>query len=530
MTDISSAAHGVALRTSSLRLFTILLMAVFSGVVTHQGAPGSIIALVPLAMLVLLCWTLHWKAASTLARLLVLFAALGTVAVAIDPGTLNLTVVWLSLSALALAGRNDPLRNFVYSILRLAIEALLSPLKWSQAALRASVKRKASGNNLLDWRMFFLPLISLLVFSLLFALSNPVFEDMIGEIISFRPSLATLRAIAIAFLVLCVLWSVEAMLPAPQAIPLDLQSPAPAWHTSLFSPAPVLATLAVLNGLFLLQNALDAQYIWSGMPMQPGSSYAEYAQRGAATLIVTILLAAFFVILALWPGSRTSQSSAVRLLLYVWIAQNGFLLASCAARLFSYVDAYGMTMWRLSSLVWMGLVGCGLLLVAFRVLANRSNLWLINANTAAAFVILWGSGFVDYKSIVADYNAGWSIGGRPYDDLAYLYELGPSALPALERLTGKSLNHLDYEANHIRNQLGLRQSDWRSWTLRGHWIQRRLLPEFADLSERGKSAIVVQPCQSPDRKMGSSNPWPNLSGTSSQDGGCPAPSLPPGRE
>ena len=47
-----------------------------------------------------------------------------------------------------------------------------------------------------------------------------------------------------------------------------------------------------------------------------------------------------------------------------------------------------MTLWRLSGLIWMGLVAAGLIFIVARVITRRSNPWLINVNLGTAFAVL----------------------------------------------------------------------------------------------------------------------------------------------
>ena len=68
-------------------------------------------------------------------------------------------------------------------------------------------------------------------------------------------------------------------------------------------------------------------------------NYAEYVHRGSYTLIATAILAGMLVIFALQPGSRSEASVPVRWLVYLWTAQNVFLVASSAKRTLSYIDA-----------------------------------------------------------------------------------------------------------------------------------------------------------------------------------------------
>lgn len=96
--------------------------------------------------------------------------------------------------------------------------------------------------------------------------------------------------------------------------------------------------------------------------MPKGVTLAEYAHRGAYPLIVTALLAALFVIVTLRPGSSTAAMPAIRKLVVLWIAQNIVLVGSSIVRTFDYVEAYSLTILRISALAWMVLVAVGLVL------------------------------------------------------------------------------------------------------------------------------------------------------------------------
>ena len=78
----------------------------------------------------------------------------------------------------------------------------------------------------------------------------------------------------------------------------------------LFGKAAILRSLIVFNLMFAVQTMLDAAYLWGGVALPDGMSYASYAHRGAYPLIVTALLAAGFVLVAMRPGSATSADRA----------------------------------------------------------------------------------------------------------------------------------------------------------------------------------------------------------------------------
>ena len=132
----------------------------------------------------------------------------------------------------------------------------------------------------------------------------------------------------------------------------------------------------------------------------------------------------------------------VRRLVMLWIAQNVFLVGSSILRTLDYVEAYSLTVLRISALLWMGLVAVGLVLVGWRMLRGHSAGWLINANLAAAGVLLTGVCFVDLGAVAANWNVRHAreIDGRgAMLDLCYLNRLGGSSLLPLIDLEQRSL-------------------------------------------------------------------------------------------
>jgi hypothetical protein len=81
------------------------------------------------------------------------------------------------------------------------------------------------------------------------------------------------------------------------------------------------------------------------------------------------------------------------------------------------VQAYSLTRLRIAALVWMGLVGLGLVLICWRMLRGKSGAWLINANAGAALLVL-----------VAACGSTWARSPPP----------GTSATPARSAARGRS--------------------------------------------------------------------------------------------
>jgi hypothetical protein len=336
-----------------------------------------------------------------------------------------------------------------------------------------------------------LPLAAGLVFLSLLAIANPVIEAIIKaiDIIWLWQVLLSLISPWAIFIFLCttmLLWPMLQSTAMFRRLDLGQNGEAPTWYQTFFKPSAVITTLLLLNVMFAFQNMLDVKYVWLTGELPAGMTQTEYVRRGAYSLIVTALLAAAFVVFALRKDTSTAASMPVRILVYLWIAQNIALVASSAQRTLTYIHDTGWTELRVSALLWMALVCFGLAAVIWRVWKNFSTLWLINTSIAAAAVLLAFCSVIDLKGYVANRNVEKAIADPTFAlDFNYLGKLSPNAHSALQRYQ----THLDVEdqtttdaqkrlvisgkrANLIsplqRNDYDLRlmQSDWRSWTLR----------------------------------------------------------------
>ena len=145
-------------------------------------------------------------------------------------------------------------------------------------------------------------------------------------------------------------------------------------------------------------------YLWGNAALPADITYAAYAHRGAYPLIVTALLAAGFVLIAMKPGGPAERSPVIRPLVYLWVAQNVMLVISSILRLDLYVQIYLLTYWRIAAFVWMLLVAIGLVLIVARIALRRSDEWLIRANLITLTGTLYICSLVNFAAIIADYN------------------------------------------------------------------------------------------------------------------------------
>ena len=242
---------------------------------------------------------------------------------------------------------------------------------------------------------------------------------------------------------------------------------------TLVSAAAILRSLLVFNVLFAVQTVLDVTYLWGGVALPHGMTYASYAHRGAYPLIATALLAAAFVVVTMQPGRDAERSPTIRALVFLWVGQNVLLVVSSILRLDLYVEVYSLTYWRVAAFIWMMLVAAGLILIVARIALGRSNSWLVAMNAGSLALALYICCFINFPQLIANYNVTHSRATTTtgiWTDTAYLVGLGPQAIPALDRIIGDHGARLAPWVAQQRNALRAihlnRMQDWRAWTYR----------------------------------------------------------------
>lgn len=350
----------------------------------------------------------------------------------------------------------------------------------------------------LSLRSLFSVMFFLSIFVFLLAKANPLLAKLIEMLTLWRLLYALLCAMLLWQLLRarpekCRRWKGKAfgrIAALPGLLFID------ASHLSL--------ALYCFNALLLFQNVSDLLFLWSGRELPADISYAEYAHRGAYSLVCTALLAAAITLTTFRESRKAELRKTHYTLVYVWLGQNLFLLLSCVLRLSDYVTYYGsLTGWRIAGFIWLALVAFGLFSIVLRLRLDFSNRLLLNVNVAAVYLTLVVSAFINFSGFIASYNlrhlsitkvempfsvfVSVAINEQrvPFGrwDLDYLKRsISYPALPALVSLQ-KNCSRLpsctpELEVELNKNVLALRQKlekelkDFRAWTLQKYFILR----------------------------------------------------------
>ena len=408
------------------------------------------------------------------ARIALGLAAIYALAQLWDPSPLAFALFWVAMGFATLlpgTGTFDDGWRWFQRLFVHGFKALFGPLIDLTILSRVRRKRPAGPMGLRrSLPVLVLPLLGSALFVWLFAQANPVIEQLFASL--------SLPEIDWSLVPRIILWGALAVMawgvlrPRPPRRMFGTFDGSGDVVLPGVSLASVTLSLVIFNALFAAQNLMDLAYLSHLATLPNGITLADYAHRGAYPLIVTALLAALFVLVTSRPGSSTAASPLVRRLVTLWIAQNLLLVVSAALRTWDYVEAYSLTVLRLSALLWMALVAVGLVLVLWRMLQGKSASWLINANLAAAGLLLSGVAFVDLGAVSARWNVAHAKeidGDGAGLDLCYLDYLRGSALPALIELDQRRLpGELGAQAGQLRNLAQYRLESWRNeggWSL-----------------------------------------------------------------
>lgn len=401
------------------------------------------------------------------------FALLGLAgSLALDPGPLAVALSLVGVATLALwvrTGADGELTVWAGRMAAVAGRAWQQPLRDLLPASRMAgrIRWERLGRGTSDWA---LPVALSAVFVWLFLIANPVLagwwdaavaalECMVGRLFGLEHfGRSVFLAVTGAAVWTLLRFRTRGYLPRLKDDAITLPG-------DVTRPETVVRCLVLFNLVFAIQSAVDLAVMLTGGGLPRGMTYAEYAHRGAYPLIATALLAGLFVTITFSSGQKAAEQRGARRLVFAWIAQNLVLLASTIWRHRMYVAAYGLTRWRLATIVWLGLVAAGFLLTARRIGSGRTNGWLVRANAAVLGGVLYACCFVDWSGMIARYD----VAHVPAIDLIYMESLGPAALPALEehrRRLGRAAPDVDIAIDVLRRERDEALADWRSWSVR----------------------------------------------------------------
>jgi hypothetical protein len=433
--------------------------------------------------------------------ILLLLAGL-LMALGAQPGPITLFLFWLGLLAFVFTMRQRWSTNTVEWIARwlhfpVAFLFRIPRDFWLLSRWRSAGHGKNPFQSLIRLMMkWLLPVAGSLLFVWLFTLANPVLAYWFRQVEIFLQTMMDTFAITpdrVFFwgFVATTIWAVCRIRYKRRHFP-----EIGAGRT--LSLSLLARCLLLFNAIFAVQSVLDFAYLWGGANLPGGMTYAEYAHRGAYPLIATALIAGLFVLLTFRAGLPTQETTLVRRLVYVWLAQNVLLTLNSLWRLHLYVEVYSLTRLRLAAAVWMLLVSAGIVLIVWRIYAGKSNAWLLNANFATLLGVLYLCCFINFDAMISRYNSRncMEVAGKGVSlDIRYLEQIGVESLPALiwyQQNVNDPVKRARAQlaTDRLIGDLEKDSSNWRAWTFRKHSLKKEVPHLIANRTDSGSHKLA----------------------------------------
>lgn len=199
---------------------------------------------------------------------------------------------------------------------------------------------------------------------------------------------------------------------------------------------------------------------------------AEYARRGFFEM--AWLCAINLAIICLATGLIRNRTKLTRLLCLFLGVMTLFLVCTASAKMFLYIDAYGLTRLRVLTeviMVWLGLVTVFVMIWLFAPKMPYMKAVFLSAMLLGCLV-LWA----DVDTVVARYNVNaYQSGKLATVDVDYLASLGNGAIPYLAQLTDDSDPKVAKEAkDRLEHRWFDSIDDFREWNYVNHIAKEHL--------------------------------------------------------
>jgi len=243
-----------------------------------------------------------------------------------------------------------------------------------------------------------------------------------------------------------------------------------------------ISTLVVLNLLLFFANIADLRYVWIDFGRASPQELSQYVHEGTSLLILAILLA-MGVLLWYFRGNLNffPDKGLLRLMAYIWLAQNAMLALSVGLRNWQYVQHYGLAYLRLGVFWFLALVAFGLLSMYLKLRYRRSIFYLLRQNSWALLLSLLLISGINWDNIITCYNL--SADTRELDTYFLFSTISDKNIALLWTHRATIAQKSELTSIQVKNKLYRKQQrlltrikyrDWRGWNVIDTWNYKAL--------------------------------------------------------
>lgn len=321
--------------------------------------------------------------------------------------------------------------------------------KLASELFQAKINGRGMGSVFYKSRIFVIPIFIIFVFISLYSFSNPVFNNIVGDIgdviekgFSFVFEKVDFWLLLTFVLSLCISafllirnsnkeFEERDQMASDKLVRKKTKEKRYFALTALKNEyKAAVFLLFILNAVLLVLNIIDINLVWLNFEWQ-GQTLKQFVHDGTYLLIFSIIIS-IAVTLYFFRGNLNfyQQNKWLKRLAFVWIIQNGILTLSVAMRNFWYIEYYSLAYKRIGVIIFLLLTLYGLYTVLVKIKLKKSAFYLFKTNTMALYIVLIISSLVNWDSLIAKYN--FAQADSSYLELKYMSSLSDKTLPYLD--------------------------------------------------------------------------------------------------
>ena len=388
---------------------------------------------------------------------------------------------------------------------------MVSPGYMIADIIEAGKNEKGKGKSFLRLLKYIVPVVFIIAFFFIYRAMNPLFEKFTREI-------ANIISIGWVFFTIGGLFIMYSFFKQQRNKKVDEwekgwklqlvkeEQKQPKWSEGV----AFVFLFVVLNIMLIAVNALDVNYLYLGKGMPDGIDHKQFVHKGVGMLILSILLG-ITILLYFFRGYLNfgKNKNLLKVLAFLWVAQNVFMVFSTGIRNTMYVDAALLTYKRIGVYFWLFFALLGLITLFIKLWKDKSVWYLARYNFTIMYVVLLGSAVFDWDMIISNFNlkrAGQmdEISSLDKNYLLSISEGNIAGLFAIKDVEGFEVDSVysyrGWNSYHVSNINGLHvkvyqflkdelDGDWRSYSLRRSSVRN----DIKELDEQGQLSSLELP-------------------------------------
>ena len=231
-----------------------------------------------------------------------------------------------------------------------------------------------------------------------------------------------------------------------------------------------LLLIGSINGLLLIVNAIDIQWIWFNFEYDGATNLSQLVHEGTYLLILSILLSMGILLYFFRRNLNFFPNNVwLRNLANIWIFQNAILVISVVIRNYHYMYHFGLAYKRIGVMFFLAAVIVGLITLYFKINKAKTTFYLLRVNSWAVYGLLLIMSSVNWDMVIVKHNIKYTQ--EKNMDVSFLLSLSDKTLPVIyenrHRLNLQGYNQYNSRSNgetlEMRIEAFMEKSKDRSW-------------------------------------------------------------------